>query len=313
MNRTAFVFPGQGSQKVGMLKDVVEAFPRANELFTEASNVLGYDLWQLISEGPAEKLNQTEFTQPALLAADIVMWQLWCDNGGAKPALMAGHSLGEYAALVAAESIAFSDAIDLVAKRGRFMQSAVPEGVGAMAAIVMLSAEQVADICQRAGEGEVLSLANLNEKQQTVIAGQADAVDRAVVLAKAAGAKIAKRLPVSVPSHCELMKPAAEALSDALRTIEFKQPTIPVLNNVDVKINNEPDAIRDALERQVYMPVRWYEVIESMVDQGVTRIIECGPGKVLTGQTRRINPDVEAVMMNDVATLNTALTHEGEA
>ncbi|MAZ77713.1 MAG: [acyl-carrier-protein] S-malonyltransferase [Legionellaceae bacterium] len=313
MNQTAFVFPGQGSQKVGMLKEVVEEFPRAHELFTEASDVLGYDLWQLISEGPAEKLNQTEFTQPALLAADIAMWQLWCDKGGAKPALMAGHSLGEYAALVAAESIAFADAIDLVAKRGRFMQSAVPEGVGAMAAIVMLSAEQVADICQQASEGEVLSLANLNEKQQTVIAGQADAVDRAVVLAKAAGAKIAKRLPVSVPSHCKLMKPAAEALSAALKTIEFKPPVIPVVNNVDVKINNESDAIRDALERQVFMPVRWYEVIETIVDQGVTRIIECGPGKVLTGQTRRINSDVDAVMMNNVVTLNTALTQEGEA
>jgi [acyl-carrier-protein] S-malonyltransferase len=307
MNQTAFVFPGQGSQKVGMLKDIVEAFPHLGNLFAEASDVLGYDLWQLVLDGPAERLNQTEFTQPALLAADIAMWRLWCDQGGAKPAFMAGHSLGEYAALVASESIAFTDAIDLVAKRGRFMQAAVPDGVGAMAAIVMLSAEQVADICEQAAEGQVLSVANLNEKQQTVIAGHAEAVDRAVVLAKEAGAKLAKRLPVSVPSHCILMKPAADELTAALKHIDIQAPKIPVINNVDVKINSNPDDIRGALERQVFMPVRWCEVVESMIDQGVTRIVECGPGKVLTGQTRRINGDVEAVMLNSVTALESAL------
>lgn len=310
MNQTAFVFPGQGSQKVGMLKDVIEAFPHLGELFAEASDILGYDLWHLVSAGPAEKLNQTEFTQPALLTADIAMWKLWCDEGGASPAFMAGHSLGEYSALVAAKSIAFADAVALVAKRGRFMQEAVPDGVGAMAAIVMLSAEQVNDICERAAEGEVLSLANLNEKQQTVIAGNAAAVDRAVVLAKEAGAKLAKRLPVSVPSHCALMKPAAEQLAEALKRINIEPPVIPVTNNVDVKINANPDDIRGALERQVYMPVRWYELIDSLVDQGVTRIVECGPGKVLTGQTRRINRDIEAVMLNSVDKLREGIASQ---
>jgi [acyl-carrier-protein] S-malonyltransferase len=301
MQKFAIVFPGQGSQKVGMLADVFEKFPLAKKLFTQASDILGYDLFKIVAEGPEETLNQTVYTQPALLVADMVMWEFWKQNSEQRPGILAGHSLGEYAALVAAEVLSFNDAVSLVSKRAQFMQEAVPEGVGAMAAIVMLSGDKVREICESISTAnKFVTIANLNEQQQTVIAGHAAAVDKAVLLAKAAGSKLAKRLPVSVPSHCALMKPAAQKLKICLDQIEVRSPKIPVINNVDVAEAFDPIVIRDALVRQVYMPVRWYEIIEKMKNAGFNKVIECGPGKVLTGQNRRICPELEVVSFNSI-------------
>lgn len=302
--KVAFVFPGQGSQKVGMLSDILTQFSWAKDFFHQASDILHYDLLDIVSNGPEERLNQTIYTQPALLVADLIMWEAFKRNYAQRPDFLAGHSLGEYAALVAADALSFELAVDLVSKRAQFMQEAVPQGVGAMAAIVMLSVEKVKEICQLASTATAtVSIANLNEAQQTVIAGHADAVDRAIVLAKEAGSKLAKRLPVSVPSHCFLMKPAAEKLKIYLKEIRFNQPNIRVINNVDVKHYDECENISDALVRQVYMPVRWYETIEQIKNFGVDTVIECGPGKVLTGQNRRICGELQVFALNDMETL----------
>ena len=303
----AFVFPGQGSQSIGMLAELAAAHPIVTETFAQASAVLGYDLWEVVQQGPADKLNQTAATQPAMLAAGVATWRVWQSQSDIKPELMAGHSLGEYTALVCAGVIAFEDAIKLVAERGRLMQEAVPEGEGAMAAILGLDDDVVIDTCDRAALGEVVSAVNFNSPGQVVIAGKKAAVERAVEIAKDEGAKRALLLPVSVPSHCSLMEPAAEKLLAQMAAITFNTPQIPVINNVDVKAENDPEAIRNALARQLYMPVRWVESVEAMAADGVDRIIECGPGKVLAGLNKRIVKSMTAQPVFDPATLEKAL------
>jgi [acyl-carrier-protein] S-malonyltransferase len=304
MKSFGFVFPGQGSQTVGMLADIAAAYPQVEATYAEASSVLGYDLWKLVQQGPSEELDKTVHTQPALLAASFAIWRIITAKNTEKPTLVAGHSLGEYTALVSANAISFSDAIRLVAARGQFMQEAVPAGEGALAALVGLDDAVVRDICEKAAlNGEILAPANFNSPGQVVIAGSKIAVERALVLAKEAGVKIAKLLAVSVPSHCELMKPAAKKLSDMLASMNIKTPEFPVLNNVDVMVYSSPDSIRDGLIRQLFMPVRWVETIQTFANSGVSFIAECGPGKVLTGLNKRIEPQLQFTSSNDLATL----------
>lgn len=289
MQKHAFIFPGQGSQSIGMLKAFSD-FPQIKNTFAKASAVLSYDLWDLIQKGPESQLNETQYTQPAILTASYALWQIWNDEKGTTPSIVAGHSLGEYTALVAAGSLAFEDAVSLVAKRGEFMQQAVPEGVGAMAAVLGLSDDEVIKICEQAAENEVLSAVNFNAPGQVVIAGNKTAMTRALQLIKEAG-KRALPLPVSVPSHCLLMKSAAEKLAVILNNISVQTPKIPVVNNVDVACNENPDDIKHALVKQLYSPVRWVETIQKIA-QDATVCIECGPGKVLTGLNKRINSEL---------------------
>jgi [acyl-carrier-protein] S-malonyltransferase len=303
----AMVFPGQGSQSVGMLSALAQTFTLVSETFREASDTLGYDLWKLVMEGPEADLNRTDRTQPAMLAAGVAVWRIWLAQGGKQPALMAGHSLGEYTALVCADALGFADAIALVAERGRCMQEAVPAGSGAMAAILGLDDAQVADVCARASEGRVVAAVNFNSPGQVVIAGDAAAVQRAMELAKATGAKRALPLPVSVPSHCELMRPAAERFAGQLQRTAIKPPAIPVIQNVDVTAHESPDAIREALKQQLYSPVQWVKTVEKMREEGIRRVIEAGPGKVLAGLCKRINKELEAVAVYDPDSLSAAL------
>ncbi|MEL5405906.1 ACP S-malonyltransferase [Serratia nevei] len=307
MTQFAFVFPGQGSQTVGMLAELAAQFPIVEETFGEASSALGYDLWQLVQQGPAEELNKTWQTQPALLAASVAIFRVWQQQGGKAPALMAGHSLGEYSALVCAGVLDFKAAIRLVELRGKLMQEAVPEGTGAMYAIIGLDNDAIAKACEETAQGQVVSPVNFNSPGQVVIAGNKEAVERAGAACKAAGAKRALPLPVSVPSHCALMKPAADKLAVALQDITFNAPQVPVVNNVDVRTENDPEAIRSALVRQLYSPVRWTESVEFIAAQGVTSLLEVGPGKVLTGLTKRIVDTLTAAAVNDTASLSAAL------
>lgn len=307
MTTFAMVFPGQGSQSVGMLADLAQQFPIVEQTFAEASAVLGYDLWALVQQGPAEELNKTWQTQPALLTASVAIWRVWQEKNGAMPVVMAGHSLGEYSALVCAGVMDFKDAVRLVELRGKLMQEAVPEGTGAMAAIIGLDNDSIAKACAESAEGLVVAPVNFNSPGQVVIAGNKEAVERAGAACKAAGAKRALPLPVSVPSHCALMKPAADKLAVALQEITFNAPRIPVINNVDVAAESDADAIRSALVRQLYSPVRWTETVESMSAQGVAHLLEMGPGKVLTGLTKRIVDSMTAAAVNDVASLTAAL------
>lgn len=279
MTQFAFVFPGQGSQTVGMLAELAAQFPIVEETFGEASSALGYDLWQLVQQGPAEELNKTWQTQPALLAASVAIFRVWQQQGGKAPALMAGHSLGEYSALVCAGVLDFKAAIRLVELRGKLMQEAVPEGTGAMYAIIGLDNDAIAKACEESAQGQVVSPVNFNSPGQVVIAGNKEAVERAGAACKAAGAKRALPLPVSVPSHCALMKPAADKLAVALQDITFNAPQVPVVNNVDVRTENDPEAIRSALVRQLYSPVRWTESVEFIAAQGVTSLLEVGRAK----------------------------------
>ncbi|EGR0206185.1 ACP S-malonyltransferase [Vibrio vulnificus] len=304
MSKFAIVFPGQGSQAVGMLTDLGEQYEIVKQTFAQASEALGYDLWALVQNGPAEDLNQTFRTQPALLASSVAIWRVWQELGLAQPENLAGHSLGEYSALVCAGVIDFQEAIKLVELRGQLMQEAVPAGTGAMYAIIGLDDEAIAKACEEAAQGDVVSPVNFNSPGQVVIAGSKDAVERAGALCKEAGAKRALPLPVSVPSHCALMKPAAEKLAVALESIEFKAPQLPVINNVDVVAETDPAKIKDALVRQLYSPVRWTESVELMSSQGVEKLLEMGPGKVLTGLTKRIVKSLEAAAVNDVASLD---------
>ncbi|MGN2496039.1 ACP S-malonyltransferase [Serratia nevei] len=306
MTQFAFVFPGQGSQTVGMLAELAAQFPIVEETFGEASSALGYDLWQLVQQGPAEELNKTWQTQPALLAASVAIFRVWQQQGGKAPALMAGHSLGEYSALVCAGVLDFKAAIRLVELRGKLMQEAVPEGTGAMYAIIGLDNDAIAKACEESAQGQVVSPVNFNSPGQVVIAGNKEAVERAGAACKAAGAKRALPLPVSVPSHCALMKPAADKLAVALQDITFNAPQVPVVNNVDVRTENDPEAIRSALVRQLYSPVRWTESVEFIAAQGVTSLLEVGPGKVLTGLTKRIVDTLTAAAVNDTASLSAA-------
>ncbi len=296
----AYVFPGQGSQTVGMLADVAAEYPVVEATFKEASDVLGYDLWSLVQDGPTEQLNETQRTQPALLAASVALYRVLEQAGVPAPEKMAGHSLGEYSALVCAGVLDFKDAIQLVAKRGEYMQEAVPAGVGAMAAIIGLDDAAVSQACEESCADEVVAPVNYNSPGQVVIAGHAAAVARAGEACKAAGAKRALPLPVSVPSHCSLMKPAAEKLAVDLAALTLQTPLVPVMNNVDVAAPREPDAIRDALVRQLYSPVRWTETIQALAQAGVTEIYEIGPGKVLTGLTKRIDKTVSGEAVNTV-------------
>jgi len=307
MTQFAFVFPGQGSQTVGMLADMAATWPVIEETFQEASAVLGYDLWALVQQGPAEELNKTWQTQPALLTASVALWRVWQQQGGKTPALMAGHSLGEYSALVCAGVIAFADAVRLVELRGKFMQDAVPAGTGAMSAIIGLDDAAIAQACEAAAEGQVVSPVNYNSPGQVVIAGHKEAVERAGAACKAAGAKRALPLPVSVPSHCALMKPAADKLAAELSNITFNAPQIPVINNVDVACETTPEAIRDALVRQLYSPVQWTKSVEFMASQGIEHLYEVGPGKVLTGLTKRIVDTLTASALNEPAAMSEAL------
>ncbi|TDS96663.1 [acyl-carrier-protein] S-malonyltransferase [Rahnella sp. BIGb0236] len=307
MTKIAVVFPGQGSQTLGMLADLAVAHPVVEETFAEASSALGYDLWQLVQQGPAEELNKTWQTQPALLAASVAIWRVWQQQNGTQPVLMAGHSLGEYSALVCAGVLDFKQAISLVELRGKLMQEAVPAGTGAMYAIIGLDNDAIAKACEESAQGQVVSPVNFNSPGQVVIAGNKEAVERAGAACKEAGAKRALPLPVSVPSHCALMKPAAEKMAVALENVTFSAPQYSVVNNVDVKIETSPEAIRSALVRQLYSPVRWTESVEFMAAQGVEHLLEVGPGKVLTGLTKRIVDTLTAAAVNDTASLAAAL------
>ena len=305
MKKFAMVFPGQGSQTVGMLAELAGDYPIVQETFKQDSDVLGYDLWQLVQEGPAEELNKTWQTQPALLTASVAVYRVWQQKYPAlKPEVMAGHSLGEYSALVCAGVLDFQDAVKLVELRGKLMQQAVPEGTGAMYAIIGLDNDAIINACKQAEQGEVVSAVNFNSPGQVVIAGAKAAVERAAALCKEAGAKRALPLAVSVPSHCALMKPAADQLSVSLESITLKAPVVAVLNNVDVKAETDAVAIRNALVRQLYSPVRWTETVEKMAQNGVEVLVEVGPGKVLNGLTKRIVDSLQAVSVNDVKSLD---------
>jgi len=304
--KLAFVFPGQGSQAVGMMAGWGER-AEVRATFAEASDALGQDLWALVTDGPADLLNQTVNTQPAMLAADVAAWRAWQAAGGATPALLAGHSLGEYAALVAAGALGFADAIRLVRFRAEAMQAAVPEGVGAMAAILGLDDAAVRAVCNEAAAGETVEAVNLNSPGQVVIAGNKAAVERAMALAKEKGAKRALALPVSVPSHSSLMRPAAEKLLAHLQGVAVAVPTIPVLHNTDVQSHGDPEAIRMALAKQLHTPVRWVETVQALKAAGIERVIECGPGKVLAGLSKRIDDSLPAVALVDEASLAAAL------
>ncbi|MBK1722015.1 ACP S-malonyltransferase [Thiocystis violacea] len=303
----AVFFPGQGSQSVGMLDALAATHSSVKETFEEASDALGKDLWQLISQGPKADLDSTQNTQPAMLAAGIAVWRVWRQAGARPATLMAGHSLGEYAALVAAEAMSFSDGIRLAADRARFMQEAVPAGEGAMAAVLGLSDEQVVAVCAEQAQGEVLAAVNFNSPGQVVIAGSAAAVARAIDAAKAAGAKRALPLPVSVPSHCALMQPAAERLAERLADVALALPRVPVLHNASVAPADSVEVLRERLVQQLYSPVRWVETVEAVAARGVTTALECGPGKVLAGLCKRIADNMTTLPVFDPKTLEAAL------
>jgi len=307
MSKTAIVFPGQGSQTLGMLADIAQEHDVVAQTFAQASTVLGYDLWALVQDGPSEDLNRTDRTQPALLAASVALWRVWNEQNGQQPDFLAGHSLGEYSALVCAGAIAFEDAIKLVELRGQYMLEAVPEGVGSMAAIIGLDDESIAKACAEAAGEQVVSPVNFNSPGQVVIAGHKEAVARASVLCKEAGAKRALPLAVSVPSHCSLMTPAAEKLAAQLELIDVQVPTLKVVNNVDVVIADSPAAIKDALKRQLFSPVRWSETVQFFAANDVTLQIEVGPGKVLSGLAKRIDKSVVGIATTDLASLTGAL------
>jgi len=293
-----------------MLDALASEFAEVEATYRAASESLGYDLWDVVQNGPAEKLNSTDITQPAMLAAGVAVWRVWQARGGAQPAVLAGHSLGEYTALVCGGSLAFEDAIRLVAERGRLMQEAVPAGTGAMAAVLGLDDDTVRAVCTEAAAGEVVEAVNFNSPGQVVVAGHKAAVERAVELAKAKGAKRALLLPVSVPSHCALMQPAADKLATLLEDVAIQAPRIQVINNVDVAMPTDPAAIRSALVRQLHSPVRWVETIQKMAAEGVDRLIECGPGKVLVGLNKRIERNMGAQAVLDPDSLAAALAEE---
>jgi [acyl-carrier-protein] S-malonyltransferase len=290
----AFVFPGQGSQSIGMLSDLAAAHTQVQATFEEASQGAGVDLWSLVMHGPEERLNRTENTQPALLAASVAVWRVWQALDGTRPSQLSGHSLGEYSALVCADALSLHDAASLVAERGRLMQAAVPAGVGAMAAILGGDDAQIAAACEEVAQGQVVSPANFNSPGQLVIAGNAEAVDRALARLAELGVKKAIKLAVSVPSHCMLMRDAADRLGERMASISWRLPSIPVVQNADAQTYASVDDIRSALQRQLYLPVRWTQCVQALASGGATRIAECGPGKVLTGLIKRIDKTLEA-------------------
>lgn len=308
MTNTAFVFPGQGSQSIGMLSDFLPEYPIVTELFKEASDAVGYDLWHLIQNGPEDQLNQTEYTQVAMLTADVAIYRLLMEEGVPQPQLMAGHSLGEYAALVCANALSLSDAVRLVARRGQLMQNAIPLGFGAMAAIVGLEDQQVNDLCIQASTAqEQVTPANYNAIGQVVVAGHTPAVERVLVLADKIGARLAKIIPVSVPCHCPLLKDAAELFAESLASVPFNRPSVDVISNVDLSIYYSAEHIRDRLKEQLYSPVRWVETVQFFKNRGITQLIECGPGKVLSGLAKRIDRSFSALSIYDTINLDQLL------
>ncbi len=307
INAIACFFPGQGSQSVGMLDALAADWPQVRETFAEASDALGRDLWSLVAEGPKEDLDLTENTQPAMLAAGVAVWRVWRAAGGPDARVMAGHSLGEYAALVSAGSLSLADGIRLASDRARFMQEAVPAGEGAMAAILGLDDDRVIALCAHQAQGQVLEAVNFNSPGQVVIAGHRAAVERAVAGSKAAGAKRALVLPVSVPSHCALMRPAAERLAERLRTLDLRLPSVPVIHNADVAAATDTAGLAERLVAQLYRPVRWVETVTSIAEGGTVMAIECGPGKVLAGLNKRIHKNLTTLPVCDPATLAAAL------
>lgn len=303
----AFVFPGQGSQSIGMLSELAVEYPLVKHTFAQASEILDFDLWQLVEEGPIEDLNQTEKTQSAMLTAGVAIWRVWSELSTIKPGWVAGHSLGEYTALVCADAISFEDSVALVAERGRLMQEAVPLGIGAMAVIIGLENHQVVKVCADSAENEVVSAVNFNAPGQVVIAGHNAAVERAMAEAKKMGAKRAMKLPVSVPSHCALMEPAAEKLDKKMQQFVIEDPKMTLIHNVDVAAHSASAVIRNALKEQLYKPVRWIDGIRYMHDQGVTRFVECGPGKVLMGLNKRIVKTADHMAIYNPATMENVL------
>jgi len=303
----SFLFPGQGSQSVGMLAVAYSEYSVVKTCFTEASEALGFDLWSLIQNGPLEELNKTENTQPAILTGSVALYRVWQELGGVIPACVAGHSLGEYSALVASGALSFSDAVKLVKLRGQLMQSAVPLGEGAMAAIIGLDDEGVVTACEAAAQGDVVSAVNFNAPGQVVIAGSKVAVDRAIVECKGAGAKRALPLPVSVPAHSALMKQASDQLENALRSLNFGDVTIPVIQNVSAELVTDKDQIIDNLIKQLYSPVLWSQSIAKLEGLGISAVVECGPGKVLTGLTKRIDKNLARFNIEEPDALNAAI------
>jgi len=307
MLKYAAVFPGQGSQSLGMFEELEEHFPEVGKTFLEASEVLSRDLWAITQSDSPSDLNATENTQPIMLTAGVAIWRVWNAHGGYPATVMAGHSLGEYTALVCSGALDFASAVRLVAERAQLMQAAVPEGQGAMAAILGLEDKKVIEVCAKAAQGQVVAAVNFNSPGQVVIAGAVDAVERAISGAKQAGAKRALKLPVSVPSHCELMRPAANALAETLQDTPISKPGIPVIHNVDVRSHEDTSEIRSALISQLYHPVHWGKTVQSLAELGVTRLLEFGPGKVLTGLTKRIDRSLQALCIQDPDSLEKAL------
>jgi [acyl-carrier-protein] S-malonyltransferase len=303
----AFVFSGQGSQKVGMLSEVAAAFPVIKKTFTEASDVLGYDLWELCQTGEQEQLNSTEITQPLLLTSSVALWRVWNEKNGRHPAMLAGHSLGEWSALVCADVVRFSDAVELVQKRGKYMQTAVPKGEGSMAAVLNVDDDKILEICREASVFGVVEAVNFNSPGQVVIAGQVSAVEKASEMLKAAGAKRVLPLPVSAPFHASLMKSAAEKMAVHIAATVFSAPKIPVIHNVNARMESDPQAIKQLMIQQIDSPVLWVDCVNAMVNSGITTVVECGPGKVLCGLCTRIEKSLCAISLEDLAGIEKAL------
>ena len=304
----AFVFPGQGSQKIGMLADLAAENALVEETFAQASAVLGYDCWQLVQQGEQEDINLTERTQPILLTASVAIWRLWQHLGGPTPGALAGHSLGEWSALVCAGAVDFADAVNIVRSRGAFMQQAVPVGVGAMAAIMGIDDDIVVDACRQAAQQQIVAAVNFNAPGQVVIAGDADAVARAVAICKKAGAKRAVELPVSAPFHTSLMRPAADNLAELIEQTNFSAPQIPVIHNVHAQAEDKPQAIKSLMLEQIYKPVLWVDCVNGLAARGAEILIECGPGRVLNGLSKRIDRNLTSLATDDVASLENALS-----
>ncbi|WP_444913259.1 ACP S-malonyltransferase [Microbulbifer sp. PAAF003] len=303
----AFVFPGQGSQKIGMLSEIAQEAPEIQATFAEASNVLGYDLWDLCQNGEQEAINLTQRTQPLLLTSSVALYRMWRSRGGAQPAFMAGHSLGEWSALVCSGVLAFKDAVHLVRERGRLMQEAVPVGEGAMAAIIGLDDAAVEEACAASAEGEIVAAVNYNSPGQIVIAGSSAAVQRAIEACKAAGAKKAMPLPVSAPFHTELMRPAAEKLTPQIEATEFNAPEIPIVHNVHAELESDPEKIKTLMIEQIYRPVRWTACAQKIIGSEVEQMVECGPGKVLSGLIKRVDRSVSCHAIDSPSNFNEAL------
>ena len=308
MSKLAFVFPGQGSQKIGMLAELAAQYSDIEQTFNEASDALGYDLWSMIQSGSQDDINLTERTQPILLASSVAIWRLWNAKGGPKPSQMAGHSLGEWSALVCSGVVDFADGLTIVRARGQYMQQAVPVGEGAMAAIIGLEDSVIVDACVDASDGEVVDAVNYNAPGQVVIAGSKAAVNRAIDNCKDAGAKRALPLPVSAPFHTSLMKPAADQLAEVVNCVSFQAPTIPVVHNVHARAENNPATIKSLMLEQIYSPVKWVDCIEQLKQNGAHLLIECGPGKVLSGLSKRIDRDLQAMATDSLADFDAALT-----